>query len=105
MLQKLAISGIAAAILLIPTGAIAQFYGPGRWCAVINTGTGHVTWDCTYNSVEQCRPNVIAGNRGFCNLNPSIPIAGPYAWADGPACRTIIGRGWHNGRRLTAHCG
>jgi hypothetical protein len=35
----------------------------------------NVVWDCIYPSIEACRPNVIAGNRGFCNLNPSY--AGP----------------------------
>jgi hypothetical protein len=29
-----------------------------------------VKWDCTYRSIEECRPNVIAGNRGFCNPSP-----------------------------------
>jgi hypothetical protein len=36
------------------------------WCAVISEGY----WDCQYHSIEACRPNVLAGNRGFCNLNP-----------------------------------
>ncbi|HTT46510.1 MAG TPA: DUF3551 domain-containing protein [Pseudolabrys sp.] len=40
------------------------------WCAIINFGYGTVYWDCQYNSIEECRPNVIAGNRGFCNPNP-----------------------------------
>jgi len=26
--------------------------------------------DCQYWSFEQCRPVVLAGNRGFCNPNP-----------------------------------
>ena len=39
------------------------------WCAVTNTGLD-VHWDCHYQSVEQCYPAVIAGNRGFCNHNP-----------------------------------
>ena len=42
----------------------------GPWCAVINMGWGGVYWDCQYNSIEECRPNVIAGNRGYCNHNP-----------------------------------
>jgi len=42
----------------------------GPWCAVISIGIGSVYEDCQYWSFEQCRPNVIAGNRGFCNLNP-----------------------------------
>src|SRR5262249_14361850 len=40
------------------------------WCAVITVDKGAVYWDCQYSSIEQCRPNVLAGNRGFCNLNP-----------------------------------
>ncbi len=39
------------------------------WCAVINTGLD-VHWDCQYQSVEECVPNILAGNRGFCNPNP-----------------------------------
>ena len=39
------------------------------WCAVINTGLD-VYWDCQYQSLEQCYPTVLAGNRGFCNPSP-----------------------------------
>ena len=49
------------------------------WCAVINLGTGNMYWDCQYSSIEQCRPNVLAGNRGFCNLNPSFLAYGSAA--------------------------
>ena len=45
--------------------AFAQFYGPGPWCAVVNKGMGNMNWDCQYWSVQQCVPNVLAGNRGF----------------------------------------
>jgi hypothetical protein len=45
------------------------------WCAVISLGTGSVYWDCRYCSIEQCRPNVLAGNRGFCNPNPYFAAA------------------------------
>ena len=43
--------------------------GDAPWCAVINMGQD-VYWDCQYRSVEECVPNVLAGNRGFCNHNP-----------------------------------
>jgi hypothetical protein len=36
------------------------------WCAVISEGY----WDCQYRSIEECRPNVLAGNRGWCNPSP-----------------------------------
>jgi hypothetical protein len=57
--------------------AVMSFDGrPARayeapWCAVIGMGSGSVYWDCQYGSVEECAPHVIAGNRGFCNPNPS----------------------------------
>ncbi len=51
--------------------------GNAPWCAVISLGTGTVYWDCQYWSVEACVPNVLAGNRGFCNHNPAF--AAEYA--------------------------
>lgn len=44
------------------------------WCAVITIGEDSVIWDCRYRSVEECRPNVLAGNRGFCNPNPYFAV-------------------------------
>ena len=50
--------------------------GNAPWCAVIEIGTGSIYWDCQYPTFEACYHlgNILAGNRGFCNLNPS---AGP----------------------------
>jgi hypothetical protein len=68
------IAALAAAMSfgVSPSGA----YGDAPWCAVINIGTGTVYWDCQYRTFEACYHlgNILAGNRGFCNLNPS---AGP----------------------------
>jgi hypothetical protein len=56
--------------------AVMSFDGrPARayeapWCAVISLGMGDAYWDCQYRSFEECAPNVLAGNRGFCNPNP-----------------------------------
>jgi len=66
---------IAAVLGLLGAGpqpAFAQLYGPAPWCAVVNVGMGNMYWDCQYWSVQQCAPNVLAGNRGFCNPNPSF---------------------------------
>jgi hypothetical protein len=57
-----------------PAGAAA---GDDPWCAVIDYGDGGVSWQCDYRSFEECYPNVIAGNKGFCNVNPYGP--GPFA--------------------------
>ena len=59
---------IAALTVNVP-GARAQV-GRAPWCAVISTGGGDVYWDCHYATLEECVPNVLAGNRGFCNYNP-----------------------------------
>jgi hypothetical protein len=40
------------------------------WRAVTSGGDGDMHWDCHYRSIEECRPNVFAGNRGWCNPNP-----------------------------------
>jgi hypothetical protein len=37
---------------------------------VTSGGDGDMHWDCQYRSIEECRPNVLAGNRGWCNPNP-----------------------------------
>ena len=51
--------------------AAADYYG-APWCAVISMGDGDMQWDCEYRSIEECRPNVLAGNRGWCNPNPYL---------------------------------
>lgn len=56
----------------------AQAYNSAPWCAVLNAGQD-VRWECEYNSFEACYPNVLAGNRGFCNENPA------YVGAAAPA--------------------
>jgi hypothetical protein len=61
---------VAAAMCLQVSSSQAQYYGDAPWCAVLQIGTGSVTWHCYYRTVEECVPNVLAGNRGSCNLNP-----------------------------------
>jgi len=64
-------------LIVAATTALASvFFGlqPAKaqapWCAVITVGEDSVVWDCRYRSIEECRPNVLAGNRGFCNPSP-----------------------------------
>lgn len=72
-MRHLAVAGAAlvAGLVSFLTPASAYYVrGPeAPWCAVVNTGR-NVQWDCSYASMEACQPNVIAGNRGFCNPNP-----------------------------------
>jgi hypothetical protein len=77
--------GIAALVATMSFGTSpSRAYGDAPWCAVINIGTGTVYWDCQYPTFEACYHlgNILAGNRGFCNLdpwpgpsNPSNPVA------------------------------
>ena len=66
---------VPAAALVI--AAAVTFDQPPRravnapWCAVISMGRGDAYWDCQYFTLEDCVPQVIAGNRGFCNANPA----------------------------------
>ncbi len=71
----LAIGG-AAVLLCLGMPPSHAGYGDAPWCAVINVGTGEMYWDCQYQTFDACVPNVIAGNRGFCNVNPTYkPVA------------------------------
>jgi hypothetical protein len=74
------LSLIAAATVLsfAVSPADAAYIGNAPWCAVVNTGAGNIEWDCEYGSIEACRPNVIAGNRGFCQINPYYSPAPLY---------------------------
>lgn len=60
----------AAALLFATIPSCWALSGNAPWCAVVEIGAGEVEWDCHYQTVEQCAPNVVAGNRGFCNPNP-----------------------------------
>jgi hypothetical protein len=66
----LSFAAAAAALCLSISSSQAQYYGTAPWCAVTAMGTGGVHYDCEYANVEACVPNVLAGNRGFCALNP-----------------------------------
>ena len=72
------IAAIAAAILIDvrPSGA---YQGP--WCAGTSRGSGSFVYNCSMRTLEQCIPEVIAGNRGFCSPNPN------YRGPEGPPPR------------------
>ena len=42
----------------------------GPYCAVTNTGFENMSENCYMRSLDACRTEVIAGNRGFCRPNP-----------------------------------
>jgi hypothetical protein len=61
---------LAAALCLTTTKGQAGLYGSSRWCAVSNNGADAMNWDCKYDTIEDCTPAVLNGNRGYCALNP-----------------------------------
>jgi hypothetical protein len=61
-------AGLAAGSIFGASAGHASNDAP--WCAVINLGMGDAPWDCRYRTVEECVPNVIAGDRGSCSPNP-----------------------------------
>jgi hypothetical protein len=77
--STLAAMGFAAAIGCGVSASHAGSFGNAPWCAVQNLGAGDVVWDCEFPTVEACAPHVIAGNRGFCNINPSFVPPGSAA--------------------------
>ena len=63
---------VGAALISVSVSPLNAEASEARWCAVISRSDGDVHWDCTYRSIEECRPNVIAsnGNRSFCTPSP-----------------------------------
>lgn len=84
-----AFAGAAAFLFAtIPSGWALS--GNAPWCAVVEIGAGEVEWDCHYQTVEQCAANVVAGNRGFCNLNPYyVPRPRPAAAPSSSSCHAL----------------
>jgi hypothetical protein len=73
IISALTAAGLVAAAMSVGVPAAhAGSFGSAPWCAVQNLGAGDVVWDCEFRTAEACAPHVIAGNRGFCNINPSF---------------------------------
>ena len=61
---------VGAALISVSIGSPNAEASEAPWCAVITIGEDAVYWDCRYRSLAECQPNVLAGNRGFCNPSP-----------------------------------
>jgi Protein of unknown function (DUF3551) len=72
-MTRLTVAAAALAAAMCFGAPASRASGDAPWCAVIEVGTGEMYWDCEYRTLEACVPNVLAGNRGFCNLNPYGP--------------------------------
>ena len=68
-LAKLTLGIAALAAALWYGTSSSRAYGDAPWCAV-KTLSGDVYWNRQYRTVGECALNVVAGDRGFCALNP-----------------------------------
>ena len=71
---------LAAALVFGVSAGRASTDGNAPWCAVVDEGAGNIMWECQYQSVAECQPNVLAGNRGFCQRNPYYQAAAPQGY-------------------------
>jgi hypothetical protein len=65
-----AVAIVAAALCLDAGAGHAGMSGNSRWCAVTDQGADVLSWDCEYDTIEDCTPAVLTGNRGYCAMNP-----------------------------------
>ncbi|HWC93601.1 MAG TPA: DUF3551 domain-containing protein [Pseudolabrys sp.] len=79
-MKHLIMAAVAVTVLCVNAQpAPAAGYAP--WCAVSSMGRGGAYWDCSYATLDQCVPFIVAGNRGFCNPNPAYVAASePRHW-------------------------
>ena len=72
ILSKLSFGITALAAAMSFGTSPGRAYGNAPWCAQITIAQGTVYWDCQYPTFEACYRlgNILAGNRGFCTLNP-----------------------------------
>jgi len=64
---------VALAAVVFDVQPVKAYESP--WCAVTSGADGDMHWDCHYRSIEECRPNVLAGNRDWC---PNPYFVAPY---------------------------
>jgi hypothetical protein len=77
-------TGFALGSILGPHAAHAS--GDAPWCAITQVGDGDGQWDCQYETVDECVPHVLAGNRGNCSYSP--PPASAAVSGGGPTNTT-----------------
>jgi len=70
IILKLMFAGAVSAAALCFEVPSSRAFGDAPWCSVVTIGPGAIAWDCEYRTVEECVPNVLAGNRGICSPNP-----------------------------------
>jgi hypothetical protein len=65
------VAALAAGLLFDGPASQARYEGP--WCAVQAVDADMATYNCQMRTFEECRLEVIAGNRGHCVHNARWP--------------------------------
>ena len=74
---KLIIALAAAAAALCFGTSASWAYNDAKWCVVTDGSSDNATWDCEFDTIDDCRPALMAGTRGFCALNPTYQPPAP----------------------------
>jgi hypothetical protein len=75
MLRMIVAAVVALGVVVFGLQPAKAYEAP--WCAVTSRGDGDMHWDCQYRSIEECWPNVLADNRGWCNPSPYFVASYP----------------------------
>jgi hypothetical protein len=62
-------AAVMALCLNIPA-SIAFQTGDSHWCHVQDKGD-IMSWDCDYDSIDECQPVIVNGGGGWCSINPT----------------------------------
>ncbi len=75
MIRTIVAAGAALIFMGFGLQPVAADIYSAPWCAVVAMGDGDMQWDCEFRTIEECRPHVLSGNRGWCNPNPYLSAA------------------------------
>jgi len=73
---KLSVAAIPVLFVSGVSQAAPLYEGP--WCGVYS-GRSAGAPNCTFRTFEECRMEMVAGNRGHCNINPTYSGPPPRA--------------------------
>jgi hypothetical protein len=65
----LALAAAVAALCIHIRASHAYQTGDSHWCHVTDRGDV-ISWDCDYDSNDECQPAIVTGGGGYCAINP-----------------------------------
>jgi hypothetical protein len=83
----LALVATVVALCLNTRASHAFQTGESHWCHVQDKGDV-ISWDCDYDSIDECQPVIVNGGGGYCAINPTWHPEPPQS-ESAPAAETI----------------